>query len=73
MSDSETESRLFSSQDEAKSDSEVSREGRGLKASKRFEKPPALIESLGLCYLGAMLLRLPLSIGDLYSYVQSSR
>lgn len=70
LSDLETEGRTFSSQDDAENDGEVDREGPGSKARRRFEKPPALVETLGICYLAAILLRLPLSIGDLHSYVQ---
>jgi RNA polymerase I-specific transcription initiation factor RRN7 len=32
------------------------------------EKLPKLIETLGLCYLGMVLLRLPVSLGEIYKW-----
>lgn len=29
---------------------------------------PTLVETLGLCYLGTVLLRLPVSLGDMHKY-----
>ena len=42
--------------------------GTSLKESrfrKEETKLPTLVESLGLCYLGMVLLRIPISLGDL--------
>lgn len=32
----------------------------------RIKTVPSLIDSLGLCYLGMMMLRLPISLGDMH-------
>lgn len=32
-------------------------------------KLPKLVDTLGLCYLGMLLLKLPVSLGDIYKYV----
>ena len=58
---------VFSSQaqteDEMKTDSKY---GRGWKT--RAKAIPTLVETLGLCYLGMVLLRLPVSLGDMHRY-----
>ena len=62
------ETKLFSSQDVE--DTEVETEGEGKKADQdapRTERIwPSVTESLALCYMGLMLLRLPVSVGDLH-------
>lgn len=35
-------------------------------SSRKVTDNPLLEETLGLCYLGSLLLRLPVSIGDIY-------
>lgn len=35
---------------------------------RRASSTPRLVETLGLCYLGCLLLRLPTSVGDIYRY-----
>ena len=37
-----------------------------LKSSQTDKNAPMIVDSLALCYMGAMFLRLPLSVGDLY-------
>ena len=58
---------LFSSQENTSGDEIESVKGfeRGIKR----DKTPSLLESLALCYLGAMLLRLPFNMGNLYRCV----
>lgn len=36
---------------------------------KKASDHPRLVETLGLCYLAALLLRLPVSVGDIYRYI----
>lgn len=62
---------VFSSQPE--SEKETERRDERKREWKREWKVrgkdmPTLIESLGLCYLGMVLLRLPVSLGDVYRY-----
>ncbi|KAL8774009.1 MAG: hypothetical protein Q9194_004160 [Teloschistes cf. exilis] len=59
---------MFSSQvtSEVDTDGQQS-EGRRERPS-RSKVIPSLIESLGLCYIGMMLLKLPISIGDLHRW-----
>ncbi|RDW91071.1 putative ubiquitin-60s ribosomal protein l40 fusion protein [Coleophoma crateriformis] len=63
----------FSSTEGETSDSEATdskslssaRKGRKRKPKERL---PTLVETLALCYLGILLLRLPISLGDIYKY-----
>ena len=41
---------------------------RSRKSVAAEEKLPRLIETLGLCYLGTLLLRLPTSLGEFYKW-----
>ncbi|TVY21399.1 RNA polymerase I-specific transcription initiation factor rrn7 [Lachnellula arida] len=65
-------STMFSSQSEGENTdtdgarSMSSRRSKGSVVGK--EKLPKLIETLGLCYLGMLLLRLPVSLGELYKW-----
>lgn len=47
---------------------EVNRKGR-IYFKYRGRDMPTLIESLGICYLAMILLRLPISVGDLQRYL----
>lgn len=65
------ETRLYSSQsDWEETEAETEGEGEREKADSRTPKQervwPSVTESLALCYMAAMLLRLPLSVGDLH-------
>jgi RNA polymerase I-specific transcription initiation factor RRN7 len=42
---------------------------RSRKSAVSEERLPRLIETLGLCYLGTLLLRLPTSLGEFYKWV----
>lgn len=44
---------------------------RLLKRSKRPFRGPGLIVTIALCYLGAVMLRVPVSLGDIYKWVES--
>jgi len=67
-------STMFSSQSEGENTgtdgtgvrSMSSRRSKGSVVGK--EKLPKLIEMLGLCYLGMVLLRLPVSLGEIYKW-----
>lgn len=61
---SSTEPRLFSSQ----TDVEESSDGEQEKKKSRERASPTLVDSLALCYMGVMLLRMSLSLGDFYRY-----
>jgi RNA polymerase I-specific transcription initiation factor RRN7 len=41
---------------------------RSRKSAVEEERLPKLIETLGLCYLGILLLRLPTSLGEVYKW-----
>lgn len=66
-SDEET---VYSSQPHSETETEY----EGADAEKvwkvRGKAMPNLIETLGLCYLGIVLLRLPVSMGDVHRYVK---
>ncbi len=66
---------LFSSQSEAETDFDTDATGGRSLSSRRSkrsnvseEKLPRLVETLGLCYLGILLLRLPTSLGEVYKW-----
>jgi RNA polymerase I-specific transcription initiation factor RRN7 len=61
-SDAELDARIFSSQAAAAEDDE---DGPRIRWRKVTDNP-TLAETLGLCYLGALLLRLPVGIADLH-------
>jgi RNA polymerase I-specific transcription initiation factor RRN7 len=42
---------------------------RSRKSAVEEERLPKLIETLGLCYLGILLLRLPTGLGEVYKWV----
>lgn len=60
------EDTMFSSQPQSETETEDNREGVGRKWKVRGKDMPSLIETLGLCYLGIILLRLPVSIGEIH-------
>ena len=57
----------FSSQGETTDAEESGKDGM-----KRLKAFPKLIDTLALCYLAAVLLRLPISVGDLHRYAWTS-
>jgi len=42
-----------------------------LRRNKKAFQAPGLTVTIGLCYLGAMMLRVPVSLGDMYQWVES--
>ena len=62
------EDTLFSSQPQSETETEVQHDGVGREWKVGGKEMPTLIETLGLCYLGMILLRLPISIGELHRY-----
>ena len=60
---SEENTPVFSSQPEDFSE----REDEPMSRRKATDSP-RLLEALGLCYLGALLLRIPITVGDMLSY-----
>lgn len=63
------EETLFSSQPASATDTEHDQEEEGRKWKVGAKKLPSLIETLALLYLGTVLLRLPVSMGDIHRFV----
>jgi RNA polymerase I-specific transcription initiation factor RRN7 len=69
-----TDSMMFSSASGGESTGSDATGGKSLgsrrsrKSIAAEERLPRLIESLGLCYLGTLLLRLPISLGEFYEW-----
>lgn len=55
---------MFSSQPGEQDDS-----GLGFKPNSRYLQWPRLLDSVALCYLAALLMRLPVCVSDFYEYV----
>ncbi|KAL9020695.1 MAG: hypothetical protein Q9180_008640, partial [Flavoplaca navasiana] len=58
----------FSSQanTDAEGHAKMEAQGRRRERKSRSKVVPSLLDSLGMCYLGMIMLRLPISIGDLH-------
>ena len=67
VNDGQDDMQMFSSQAET-----TEAENTDQQMAKHLTGTPKLIDTLALCYLAAMLLRLPISIGDLHRHVISS-
>ena len=65
------ESAVFSSQPVSDADTDRDEESLGRTRKIRAKTIPSLIETLGLLYLGMVLLHLPISMGDVHRYVKS--
>lgn len=63
------EDTVFSSQPQSETETEDKNEGVERKWKVRGKDMPSLIETLGLFYLGMVLLRLPVSIGEIHRCV----
>ena len=67
------EETVFSSQPQTETETENETETESGNVERvwkiKEKKMPTLIETLGLCYLGMILLRLPVSMGDIYRFV----
>lgn len=46
---------------------------RSKKSAVSDDKLPRLIETLGLCYLGMLLLKVPVSLGDIYKWASQDK
>lgn len=60
--DESTQTQLFSSQPADTAEADTGQPFHKRKASDT----PRLVETLALCYMGALLLRLPVSVGDIH-------
>lgn len=60
----DSEREVFSSQAAQSDDSEV-----GFKPHSRYVEWPRLIDAAGLCYLAALIMRVPICVNDFYEYV----
>lgn len=65
---SSQENTVFSSQNTSTNDLADQDGQRGRERLSRSRTVPSLIDSLGTCYLGIILLRLPISIGDIHRW-----
>jgi RNA polymerase I-specific transcription initiation factor RRN7 len=63
--DEESEREVFSSQAADTDDSD----DLGFKAGGRYLQWPRMLDTVGLCYLAALLMRLPVCVSDFYQYV----
>ena len=61
-----SERKLFSSQNEDEDDEEAGREY--VRTTGKNRVYPSIVDTLALCYMGMMLLRLSVSICDIYRY-----
>jgi RNA polymerase I-specific transcription initiation factor RRN7 len=70
ISDEDEGQMLFSSQPATDTETEAENESRAQKSKskKRGKDAPGLVDTIGLCYLAALLLRLPVSLGDFHKY-----
>ena len=64
------EDTVFSSQPQTETEIESNGEEVGKEYKVEGKAMPTLIETLGLCYLGMVLLRSAISMGDLHRYVR---
>ena len=64
------EDTVFSSQPQTETEIESNGEEVGREYKVEGKAMPTLMETLGLCYLGMVLLRSPISMGDLHRYVR---
>ena len=64
------EDTVFSSQPQTETEIESNGEEVGRVYKVEGKAMPILIETLGLCYLGMVLLRSPVSVGDFHRYVK---
>lgn len=78
-SDHEAETRssqVFSSQSESEPATETQSQSQGSRRSsaknvRSRAQPPNLIETLSMCYIGALLLRIPLTVADIHSWTNA--
>lgn len=59
---------VFSSQPESDGEAESTEDEKTREWKVQAKGLPTLIQSVGICYLGAILLRLPVTLGDFHRY-----
>ncbi|KAG9659852.1 hypothetical protein KCU95_g19685, partial [Aureobasidium melanogenum] len=65
-SEAEHSSQFYSSQSEAERTDDTAHTRRARKSKN--DAIPKLVDALSMCYIGCLLLRLPVTVGDLYSW-----
>ncbi|GAB7356804.1 hypothetical protein MBLNU459_g7689t1 [Dothideomycetes sp. NU459] len=68
-SEGEHSSQLYSSQSEAEMADDTSRQRRSRRS--KGDAIPQLVDALSLCYIGMLLLRLPITVNDVHLWVAS--
>jgi RNA polymerase I-specific transcription initiation factor RRN7 len=68
LEEDESEPELFSSQPTEKDESQ----DLGFKPRGKYLAWPRLIDSIGLCYLAALIMRLPICVSDFHRYASCS-
>jgi RNA polymerase I-specific transcription initiation factor RRN7 len=68
-SEAEQSSQFYSSQSEAERTDDTAQK-RTARRSKN-DAIPKLVDALSMCYIGSLLLRLPVTVGDLYAWAAS--
>ena len=71
ISDPES-SDVFSSQPGSEGEADSAEDEKTREWKVQVKGLPTLLESVGICYLGAILLRLPVSLGDFHRYCAPS-
>lgn len=59
---------IFSSQTQTEDEAVTKDSTAGREWKVNAKAMPTLVETLGLCYLGIILLRLPISLGEMHRY-----
>ncbi|KAI4716280.1 hypothetical protein E4T48_07502 [Aureobasidium sp. EXF-10727] len=68
-SEAEHSSQFYSSQSEAERTDDTAQTRRARKSKN--DAVPKLVDALSMCYIGCLLLRLPVTVGDLYTWAAS--
>lgn len=63
---------VFSSQPGSEGEAESMGDEKTREWKVRVKWLPTVVQSVGICYLGAMLLRLPVSLADFHRYCSTS-
>jgi RNA polymerase I-specific transcription initiation factor RRN7 len=71
-SDPDSESQKSSRKAETSEESENERQNVQQESGKKASDSPVLVETISLCYLGILLMRLPISIADMYRYARAA-
>lgn len=66
--ENDPESQGFSSEAESGAESQQDVEDAARRSRRRAHDSPILLESIGLVYLGILLLRLPIGLAEIYRY-----